>query len=89
MPINHKQFDSHSLLKFLRDKTCIDYRKVNCQFKLSIMASKRKFLTSEERVKVISLLGKGLSCRRVASDYFEAVGKTIKRDIIGKSVLCQ
>ncbi|KAH3706742.1 hypothetical protein DPMN_066131 [Dreissena polymorpha] len=38
------------------------------------MASKRKFLTLEERVKVISLLGKGHSCRRVASDL--GVGKT-------------
>ena len=68
MPIKDKHFDSHSLLKFLRNKTFIDYRKVNCQFKLTIMASKRKFLTLEERVKVISLFGKGHSCRRVASD---------------------
>ena len=58
MPIKDKHFDSHSLLKFLRNKTFIDYRKVNCQFNVTIMASKRKFLTLEERVKVISLLGK-------------------------------
>jgi len=80
MPIKDKHFDSHSLLKFLRNKTFIDYRKVNCQFKLTIMASKRKFLTLEERVKVISLLGKGHSCRRVASDL--GVGKTQIQSIL-------
>ena len=80
MPIKDKHFDSHSLLKFLRNKTFIDYRKVNCQFKLTIMASKRKFLTLEERVKVISLVGKGHSCRRVASGL--GVGKTQIQSIL-------
>ncbi|KAH3775866.1 hypothetical protein DPMN_177275 [Dreissena polymorpha] len=44
------------------------------------MASKRKFLTLEERVKVISLLGEGHSCRRVASDL--GVGKTQIQSIL-------
>ncbi|KAH3832762.1 hypothetical protein DPMN_106057 [Dreissena polymorpha] len=44
------------------------------------MASKREFLTLQERVKVISLLDKGHSCRRVASD--RGVGKTQIQSIL-------
>ncbi|KAH3870905.1 hypothetical protein DPMN_034097 [Dreissena polymorpha] len=44
------------------------------------MTSKRKFLTLDERVKVISMLKKGHSCRRVASDL--GVGKTQIQNIL-------